>query len=666
MGKGIENNGLLKKTCAVCLATVLIICGLSSFVDTNFLVNSIDSLKKTTISSFEYEENDYGEITIKKFVGDETHVIIPEVIEGKTVTIIDNYCFEGSNIEQVVMPNSIVSIGWYAFSNCKNLKDIVLSEDLNEISPSAFENCDSMKIIHLPSNVIEIGQGAFSKCYKLQNIEVHSDNIYFSSENGVLFNKNMTELICCPAGKKGTYTVPDSVERLANDAFSGCKELSEINISNVNRLGEEVDYFGYVLTGIFEGCDNLESINVASENKFYSSVDGVLFNGDRSEVIYYPRGKKDDCYVIPNGVIKIGSSVFGGIDWLSYITIPDSVRNIGASAFAGCDGLRYIEIPEGVKTISERAFKNCVNLKLIIMPKSVSYIGEYAFENFENKIFLGEYGSYAENYAKDDFSIDFISIDSVICEDGVYNVHCDSNERSYLIFEAPENGDYMVDINCDSYFKFDDGRGNKYNYLPSFNEVYNLKKNEFMCLTFSMNYVPFSSYESIDLNIEFSKISSVSETGKYENVEKGKFVFKAEQDDVYTFAFHSNDKFEIDYKNSDSQWKNADVIRSKDSYDSKISLRLHEGDLGIFLLKDIVTSVELQIDNYYDGGWYYLRDGNLVIECADDFYDNYKYSVFEYDIRDLINNAIISEKTSFIRENVFYNLPNLTRCASKK
>ena len=117
----------------------------------------------------------------------------------------------------------------------------------------------------------------------------------------------------------------------------------------------------------------------SENNELYSVVDGVLFNKDQTELIRFPCGKNVNSYVIPDSVTSIGDYAFYGCTGLTSITIPDGVTSIGTYAFSGCTGLTSITIPDGVTSIGSFAFQNCTGLTSITIPDGVTSIGTYAF-----------------------------------------------------------------------------------------------------------------------------------------------------------------------------------------------------------------------------------------------------------------------------------------------
>ena len=263
-----------------------------------------------------------------------------------TVTNIGNFVFYGcSGLTSVTIGNSVTSIGDYAFRECSSLTSIEIPNSVTSIGDYAFSGCNGLTSVTIGNSVTSIGDGAFSGCLSLISIDVDATNPNYCSVDGVLFNKDKTILILCPGGKQGTYIIPNTVTSIG---------------------------------GAFDDCTGLTSIDVDAANPNYSSVNGVLFNKDKTALIRYPIGKQG-VYSIPNSVTSIEDGAFSGCSGLTSVTIPNSVTSIGEATFYGCIGLTSVTIPNSVTSIGQWAFGDCTELTSIEIPNTITSIGDGAF-----------------------------------------------------------------------------------------------------------------------------------------------------------------------------------------------------------------------------------------------------------------------------------------------
>ena len=352
------------------------------------------------------------------------YVSVNGVLYNKERTTI--ICYPaGKKDKNYTIIDGVTSIDWEAFSGCTNLTSITIPNSVTEIGYDAFSGCANLTSITIPDSVTSIDNYAFLGCTSLTAINVATGNKNYVSVNGVLYNKDKTELICYPAEKKGNnYKILDGVKWIYSYAFDGCASLTSVTIPNSVMI---------INDWAFGGCTNLTAINVAAENSRYTSVNGVLYNKDKTTIKCYPAGQKGKSYSILNSVIDIEDGAFNGCTNLTSITIPDSVTNIDRRAFSGCTNLTSITIPNGVTSIEfstfsgcisltnvtlsdsvtsidRGAFKNCASLKNVTIPDSVTSIGDLAFgyyyDNNENKKLDGFKiycypGTAGEKYAKD-------------------------------------------------------------------------------------------------------------------------------------------------------------------------------------------------------------------------------------------------------------------------
>ena len=186
-------------------------------------------------------------------------------------------------------------------------------------------------------------------------------------------------------------SLQDEVTTIGNYAFCGCDSLTSVTIpDSVTSIGDSA-FFDCALTSVTIGsgvtyigkgafvCNLLIALSVASDNPNYSSVDGVLFNKSKTELIQYPAGKPESAYEIPDSVTSIGNYAFYYSDSLTSVTIPDSVTSIGNYAFCECYSLTSVTIPDSVTTIGNSAFSFCFALTSVTIPDGVTTIGDEAF-----------------------------------------------------------------------------------------------------------------------------------------------------------------------------------------------------------------------------------------------------------------------------------------------
>ena len=209
--------------------------------------------------------------------------------------------FRNQKIESYIIPDSVTSIGDYAFSRCSSLSNIVISNSVTNIGKCAFYLCRSLSNIVVPNSVISIGDCAFSCCSSLSNIVIPDSVTHIG--NGAFS--------CCSS--LSNIVIPDSVIDIGNDAFSDCSFLSNIVIpDSVTDIGNDA----------FSHCSSLSNI------------------------------------VVPNSVISIGNRAFWDCSSLSNIVIPDSVTDIGNGVFYGCS-LSYDFKQELISRFGEEIFDLC-------------------------------------------------------------------------------------------------------------------------------------------------------------------------------------------------------------------------------------------------------------------------------------------------------------------
>ena len=275
------------------------------------------------------------------------------------------------NVNSIIIDEGVTSIGEKAFSSFTNLAEVTISSSVKSIGYWAFSYCPSLKSITVPSGVETIDSRAFAGCFILSEINVDKSNSVYSSESGVLFNKNKTELLTYPIGKHGaSYTIPNGVASIAEGAFPYGNCLTSVTIpGSVTSIGDRA----------FSNCDSLSEIIVDKSSSTYSSENGVLFSKDKPDLLIYPKSKAGNSYAVPDGVTSIGDGAFKNCNNLKSVTIPNSVTSIGDNAFEYCDRLNSVSIGDGVTSIGKEAFQYCYGLKSLTIGSGVKSIGENAF-----------------------------------------------------------------------------------------------------------------------------------------------------------------------------------------------------------------------------------------------------------------------------------------------
>ena len=488
-------NKILRKVLAVSLASVML-CGtgfttVGQFVGTSGITVNADSISKKT---YKYQVHGVNKARLTGYLGSEKNVVLPEKINNKTLDQIAGYAFSGcTSVESITIPYTVQSIVSGAFYNCPNLTSIIVDENnvyyssedgvlfnkdktvlvaypygktgeyiipdsvtsigdgafngctgltsitipdsmtfigdgtfngctgltsinipnsVTFIGGSAFYGCTGLTSITIPDNVTSIDYGAFNGCTSLTSINISENHPIYSSDDGVLFSKDKTEIILYPQGRNGTYTIPDSVTSIGYGAFYGCTGLTSITIP------DNVTSIGY---GAFNGCTNLTDINLGKGIQsigtdsffdtawYYNQPDGIICVGT---YLYGYKGTPESELTIPDGVTIIGDYVFMGCIWLTNITIPDSVTTIGFAAFESCTGLASIVLPNSVTSIRDYAFWGCTGLTSVVIPNSMTKLNDNSLDYLEsyNLTVYGRKGSDADKYLYNYGGMSFVEL----------------------------------------------------------------------------------------------------------------------------------------------------------------------------------------------------------------------------------------------------------------
>ena len=385
-----------------------------------------DKTYAATYGDLTYEVQNDGTIKITDCDGNASGALtIPSTIGGKKVTSIGYHAFyDGSSLTSITIPEGVTSIDSYAFDDCSSLTSINVSENnknycsvdgvlfnkdkteliqypikkegtsykipnsVTSIGDRIFRWCENLTSITIPNSVTSIGQEAFLGCSSLTSITI--PNSVTSIEKWVFADCSSLTSITIPEGVTsiGSYafydcssltniTIPNSVTSIWDNCFEDCSSLTSITIP------EGVTSIGH---GVFNSCGNLTSINVSENNKNYCSVDGVLFNKDKTEIIKYPEGKDGASYKIPEGVTRIENSAFNQCNNLTSLTISNGVINIADYAFYSCESFEKILCLGDAPKLGSKSFDGCSSNLKIYAKNGLTGYDANGWEKYSDKI----------------------------------------------------------------------------------------------------------------------------------------------------------------------------------------------------------------------------------------------------------------------------------------
>lgn len=304
---------------------------------------------------------------------------IKSILVQHGVTGLGKNCFVGLNqVTAVTLSYTVQKIGYSAFNSCTALPAIGLPPSVTYIGDRAFMYCQSLTSFTIPDGVTYIGDEAFARCDNLQVIHISAANPNYICEYGVLYNKNKTELIACPAGTTLTsYSVPASCVSLKTDAFYGCKNLQSVTLpAGITSISDNM----------FAFCTSLKELNCLGDINY---IGNAAFSNCHSL----------ESFTIPASITAINDFAFNHCYALKSITIPEGITSIGQFAFQYCTALESVSLPSTLTTIAEGAFKLTTALPYIEIPSSVTTIDRYLIEENPDTYIVCSIFDYAYDYA---------------------------------------------------------------------------------------------------------------------------------------------------------------------------------------------------------------------------------------------------------------------------
>ncbi len=323
-------------------------------------------------NSFEYEVREDGGIAIKKYIGNDIIVVVPEKIDEKPVLEIGDGAFRDSSVRALSLPNGVASIGKSAFEGCANLATL------------------KMPIVSMPGN------GSLGYAFGAEDLAENTKKVPAAL--------SMIILTDGPARMQDNYlynfkslraaVLPSSTEHIGNLTFFGCEKLFYLGLpQNLISIGEyafgeckslaalslDLPRLEKIGLGAFHKCQSIKELTIPfvgggnEENAFLSYIFGAESPDWSYELVPQKLGR-----VVITGGNTIDNKAFYKCSSISEIILPNSLESIGIRSFYGCVSIREIAIPDNVRSIGDDAFFGCTNLENVSMNSSIS-VGMQAF-----------------------------------------------------------------------------------------------------------------------------------------------------------------------------------------------------------------------------------------------------------------------------------------------
>lgn len=266
-------------------------------------------------------------------------------------------------LRRVELPDSLAQLDNVAFSRCTSLESIRLPKGLTTLNGEAFSGCVLLKQLHIPAATVSVDASAFNDCEALEKITVDEENPNYSSDGIALYSKDKSRLLYVPEGFCGAYTL-DSQTTAINTLFMS---------------------------------PGLTAIHAPQDNPGYTSIDGVLYNKEETQLIRVPMAFSGS-HRVPDSVTSVHNYAFQGCTRLTGIQLSSRLQKIPENAFWGCTALTSLVIPDGVTAIGQYAFWDCTALTDIALPAKLERLERHLFDGCDslNQLVVPESVNWAE------------------------------------------------------------------------------------------------------------------------------------------------------------------------------------------------------------------------------------------------------------------------------
>lgn len=266
--------------------------------------------------------------TLKSYKGNSSRVTLPEGIKKIAFGTFKSR----KEIEEITLPESLEVIEDYAFYSCTSIKSITIPKNVRSIGCLAFGNCENCKNIKIGEKLELIKKLAFLGCKNLKSITVKPENPNFSSYQGILYNKDFSDLKICPQATEKEITLHENTRTISSYAFQGCENLEKVSKNGSEPIS--------IYDAAFQDCKNLKCIDFEEKIDF------------------------------------IGPGVFTNCTALKKFTIGEKVKSIGSSVFLGCNSLKKLIVKANDLKIGHKIFESCSQMISVLADKN-STIADY-------------------------------------------------------------------------------------------------------------------------------------------------------------------------------------------------------------------------------------------------------------------------------------------------